>query len=849
MKKTKLLKKLAYPVAPQLSDGFLPPANFQFKMSVSLVNKDIKIYGFAGGVWELIHDTDGEINEFISNVIHEKYYFESKTGAEQVVRVSFLSQEEEPELELDFGTSHGSRKFHHIEEVPVYRGGDQGKFLTIRTDGSLAWLGLNESYVVEVIGTGGEVSEPSSDIIASVLSHPNSTIVGNPVYENNILTLDGSSYMVHGDNSEYVHSDVMTTNVWLNADARDYYAVLGMRTGIYGIDSQAVWVTNPNGNLQWSKPKGVRDVMQDPALKGNAGWHMLTMVWDNVNGESKLYFDGQMKSTKSWTPQTNLWADVASEDIGLIIGNSSALAASGGLYGSAKYFKGSMTKLEISNEILSESQIITKFNEGYETPAEGGSEAPAENPQVFAGTFLEELPSATTNLLASSTIENGILVNAGSRMSRGTFVELDAVGIVEYNSGESTDVDFTWSGWFNPTNSGQLTNIMTMVNNSGNYRLRIAGQNWNTEGHRLDIQTNGSTSSYNSVTSEFISSSGWVHYAATYETTSTNQVFKLYINGLLFKEVSRPLGARILHPAGGKMYIGGNPALYGGETGQLDSFQIKSGVVLTADQIAAIAAQTDRQMSIETAALPAEAAVTYPIVGSLEDDTVNFSYWYTGMITEEGTFKHGSHENSMFRSVAESDDYKIMEDTTITMWVKTPYFTGEKSLIKFGDWSGSSAKGVDILFDSSTTTAKYAAGRSIMSSWTDGHLIVEVATDTHNATNDYAYRTYFKMPNIRDNEWHQIVVEFSNVGTGVGLAQGRVFVDGVKVTESFRDSNSVQQDENGYQQLSRNPGDIVGGRRWITCTGFPTNSEFDGITIEKYLLTDEQIIAKYNAGR
>lgn len=828
MKKTKFLKKTAFPAAPEYANGFVPPAGFGLKMSVSLRGKNIKIYGFDGTQWEMIHNTDGLVDDFIGNVLHQKYYFESKTGVEQIVRVSFLSQEEEPELELDFGTSHESRKFHHIEEVPVYRGGDEGKFLTVRTDGSLAWLGPNESYVVEVIGTGGGSQTPAPSLLSQ--SVPASNLATYNA-ETDVMTFNGSSTSYATFAGEYSFPDAITIATWFKTTATGMRTIMSSQVLNSSLGAANGWrMILDNGRLKYRHPSRNSFLLNGPSGLNNGEWQHVAMTW-TPSGYT-LYVNGVENATGT-----------AGEAVGtdpnfdLHIGAIASTTTSN----RTNVFSGQIGGAIVENEAMTAEQIQAIYNNGpeyvetigpvtEETPAEATSSA---SPGSIVG--LEEHTDLT--LHGNAQLIDGVLHVDGTS---GTYASLPHSLDYERENG-----DLTVSMWFKPNSlpnnwnaglvskmgtgwSGWLTAVSTMDADGPTGNMTQGG-----------LQTSffgGGNANNRYYPENGIALNEWQH--AAFVMVAVGE-YKMYHNGveiLSYNPTNRPQSTT------GALRFGGWGPFNGYEgffDGQIDGIKIEK-VAKSADDI----------LGEYNAGSSSEApAVTYPIVGSLEDDTVNFSTWYTGTITEEGTFKHGSHSSSMFRSVAESDDYKIMEDTTITMWVKTPHFIGEKSLIKFGGWSGDSAKGVDILFDSRTTTARHAAGRSIMSSWTDGHLIVEVATDTHSASNDWAYRTYFKMPNIRDNEWHQIVVEFSNVGTGVGLAKGRVFVDGIKVTESFRDSNNVQQDENGYQELSRNPGDIVAGNKWITSQGFPAGSEFDGITIEKYLLTDEQIIAKYNAGR
>ena len=157
MKQSRLTRETAYPAAPTLSNGFVPPVDFDYKISVDLRGRDIKIYGFTGSQWEMLHDTDGVIDDFITDIVHQKYYLESKNGYDQQVRVTFLSSLTQPNLHsFDFAVTNDDRKLHHFDDVPLYRSGDENKFLTVMSDGSLRWLSANESYVVESEGEEGE---------------------------------------------------------------------------------------------------------------------------------------------------------------------------------------------------------------------------------------------------------------------------------------------------------------------------------------------------------------------------------------------------------------------------------------------------------------------------------------------------------------------------------------------------------------------------------------------------------------------------------------------------------------------------------------------------------------------
>lgn len=241
-------------------------------------------------------------------------------------------------------------------------------------------------------------------------------------------------------------------------------------------------------------------------------------------------------------------------------------------------------------------------------------------------------------------------------------------------------------------------------------------------------------------------------------------------------------------------------------------------------------------------------SVSYPIVDSIVTDSI-FSTYYDASITSEGTLQIGSHGSSMLRTTSTSADNDIEEDTTITMWVKsTETFTGEVSLLKFGQWSSDLPKGIHISFKGRKRFIRTVAGEKA-SSWTNPVIVVKTNDDVRSMS-EWKWFHHFHTPyDIRDGEWHQIVFQFVNVGAGLGnySAGCKIYVDGQKITESFNELSLTEQDENGLQPLSINPFDCNANSYITIGKGFK-NSEFDGVTIENQILTEEQIVAKYNAG-
>ena len=194
MKKTTTFRQSALVGAPGMASGFVPSIANAIKISVNLRNVDIKIYGFTGSQWELLHDTDGLINSYVTDVVHQKYYFESKTGVEQTVSASFLSSDSRNIEQPRFGVSRDTRKLHDIEEVPLYNSEDAGKFLTVMSDGSLAWLAESESYIVESEGgDGGEDPQVIAGTFLEELAAATSNLYRSAHITNGIFTQTSSA--------------------------------------------------------------------------------------------------------------------------------------------------------------------------------------------------------------------------------------------------------------------------------------------------------------------------------------------------------------------------------------------------------------------------------------------------------------------------------------------------------------------------------------------------------------------------------------------------------------------------------------------------------------------------------
>ena len=159
MKKQKFLKSVAHVGTPDLLNAITPPVTHNDQVSVVFKESDISIHGWDGSTWTQIYTKIEDDVQFKFANTYQKYYIQSNTNAPQSVYVSFFSSDDIASSKPQLAGLTRETRLYDIEQVPIYRVDNAEKLLTILSDGKLAWLGANESYVVETetvqIGIGG----------------------------------------------------------------------------------------------------------------------------------------------------------------------------------------------------------------------------------------------------------------------------------------------------------------------------------------------------------------------------------------------------------------------------------------------------------------------------------------------------------------------------------------------------------------------------------------------------------------------------------------------------------------------------------------------------------------------
>ena len=218
-----------------------------------------------------------------------------------------------------------------------------------------------------------------------------------------------------------------------------------------------------------------------------------------------------------------------------------------------------------------------------------------------AGTFLEEEKGFSP--LFNDT-NSGKLAGIG--------FNLDTDGIISYSGGEPVNQEFTISFWLNLHTSGQAANNLGLMGlNVGTvggvnrqFVVDIGGGSGLsfTSAHISARVRGGIIFNHNNVSLNL--SGNWVHFAIVAKSDGANLKLRFYADGdKLPNSGTYTLGTKLLPPSSDDLIrFGGGGSQNRSVKGLLDSIQIGDGIALEDDQVEAIANQSDRQMSIGTAA-------------------------------------------------------------------------------------------------------------------------------------------------------------------------------------------------------------------------------------------------------
>jgi hypothetical protein len=177
------------------------------------------------------------------------------------------------------------------------------------------------------------------------------------------------------------------------------------------------------------------------------------------------------------------------------------------------------------------------------------------------------------------------------------------------NTNETVNDEFTISWWMNLDASQAASNLGLAGIDVGQingvprrFAFDLGGGSTLIDPHFISYTRNPKTT--NNLRTGVSMAGVWTHVAIVIKNDGSNTVGSIYLNGSkLNNGFSYPLGTKVFPPSTHQEFKFGAGLQSSSVKGQFDSMQIADGTALTDSQVAAIAGQADRQMSIETAAL------------------------------------------------------------------------------------------------------------------------------------------------------------------------------------------------------------------------------------------------------
>ena len=595
MKKQKFTKQQAYVGNPALVNSFSAPASHDGELSIVFRNKDAKIHGHDGSSWSLLYTWDGEDSHFTFSNTYQSYYIESLTGQQETFGVSFFSSDKYQGSTPSLAGVDRGVKLYDIDEVPIYTSSDVNKMLTIMSDGSLRWLLANESFIIPAEGGEEGGGEGNNTPTYSELT-PSGTAA---VVDGQIQTNDGYFTALWSDFLSYTgdtpdNTDFTVAFWWKLGEAPftpanqwqlipEFALFNGRDAGLnegmsYSIRDNATSGIRLQTNFGASFFAGRENMVSKDANVEHAWNHF---VFTRTASATKTYWNGVLVANHGanfpWVPN--------SATAGFQIG---AANDSGGNSASNTLFE----DFEIRDgEAMSAADITALYDAGRVSQQAGGGEGGDPAPQA---NFLEDLERLN--------IPNGIYDDNGDGQGHRLKFYLDGDNIIDYGlDGEPVEEEFTISWWMN-LDSSQGGNSVSVLGHESSRRFMLNMSNAGAVASNPFLQIRVGTQ-YIFYHNTGVPLTNWTHGAIVCSKEETQLRVRMYLNGVqLPGSGTYPLGSKLLPAASSDEFSWGGSGQSGKSVkGQFDSMQIEDGIALTGAQVAAMAAQTDRQMGIEAA--------------------------------------------------------------------------------------------------------------------------------------------------------------------------------------------------------------------------------------------------------
>lgn len=371
MKKQKFMKLTAFASAPSIENSFSSPETHNAEISVVFSGKSVKIHGWDGSTWSMIYTWANMDKQFTFNNTYQSYFLESLTGQDELMSVSFFSIDSYQGSTPTLAGVDREVRLYDVDEVPIYTASDNGKMLTVMSDGTLQWLGENETWMID--GSPAPTSSASTSWLEedSGLSLGTNHALVNGILEVNMVGSNNWNW----DNVSYhdwslVASEptyVGTYSIWFKSTGDSYKAatvnnalfiINGFQNATQGFSLKVKNGTQVQIGGAISYPYVYKQVignLSETVLNGN--WHhvVVSVSLDELDQTVvQAVVDGVAGTT--WTvSKRNIGA--SGTNVRSIFGASPAVGpqVSNGHFDAAEFVAGTA---------LTEAQMISLYNAG-----------------------------------------------------------------------------------------------------------------------------------------------------------------------------------------------------------------------------------------------------------------------------------------------------------------------------------------------------------------------------------------------------------------------------------------------------------------------------------------------------
>jgi hypothetical protein len=407
-------------------------------------------------------------------------------------------------------------------------------------------------------------------------------------------------------------------------------------------------------------------------------------------------------------------------------------------------------------------------------------------------------------------------------------------GILQYNAAtnETVNDEFTISWWMNLDTSQAANSLGLAGINVGlvngvvrRFAFDLGGGAALTNPH-FTAYTRGPNTTNNLSTG--VSMAGvWTHVAIVIRNDSSNTVASFFLNGnKLSNSRTEPLGTKFFPPSTHQTFIFGAGNQGNSVKGLFDSMQIADGTALTDPQVAAIAGQSDRLMTIATAA-----AVVDPFIENSSDFTL---FGASSLSNDAGNliYNHGTTGTDNYATGKWSDGLThdgsgfSYTSYTLSFWVKFNSLPAPSQDVFFFSARDATHNGLEFMMDTAGNGSKTL---QVYHSDDGVDNATRSLTDTYTSSNAVA---------AFQNVWINFVAVVSSNDENLN----------VYINESLR----RLQTPNGYSDTRSNGVKYVNdiadvdstftiGRKWDGSNDHTIDIEIDSIQIkENVILTEAQ---------